>query len=67
MTNRANKTKVVCRPCKEENNWEIQAPNGVTLKKHYNTKAECVKAGREYAEECGASLYIEDYDRGSSK
>ena len=65
MTNmkKANKTKVTCRPCKEENNWEIEAPNGKVLSKHYNTKSECVKAGRQYAAECGATLYIEDYDK----
>lgn len=63
---KANKTKVTCRPCKEENNWEnweIEAPNGKVLSKHYNTKSECVKAGRQYAAECGATLYIEDYDK----
>ena len=52
---KANKTKVTCRPCKEENNWEIEAPNGKVLSKHYNTKSECVKAGRQYAAECGAT------------
>ena len=60
---KANKTKVTFRPCKEENNWEIEAPNGKVLSKHYNTKSECVKAGRQYAAECGATLYIEDYDK----
>lgn len=62
MATRKNNTRVVCRPCKEENNWEIQAPNGKVLQKHYQTKGECVKAGRKYAQECGASLYVEDYE-----
>lgn len=63
---RTNRTKIICRPCKEEDNWEIQAPNGRTLKKHYQTKAECLKAGRAYAHECGCELYICDFD-GNTK
>lgn len=62
MSGRKNNTKVTCRPCKEENNWEIEAPNGKVLKKHYATKEACVKAGKQYAQECGAELYICDFD-----
>ncbi len=54
------KDKVVCRPCKEQNNWEIQDPNGVVLTKHYDTKDACVCAGKRLAEECGCELCVED-------
>ena len=52
--------KVVCRPCKEENNWEIQAPDGHVYSKHYQTKAECVKQARKYAQEFACELVVED-------
>ena len=55
-----NNNKVVCRPCKEKNDWEIEVPNGQVLKKHYNTKTECVKAGRNYAQELGCELVVEN-------
>lgn len=54
------KEKVVCRPCKEQNNWEIMDPNGHVYSKHYQTKAECVKQGRKYAEEFGCELVVEE-------
>lgn len=50
--------KITCRPCKEENNWEIENENGVVLEKHYATKAACVKAGKKLAEECGCELCV---------
>lgn len=53
--------KVTCRPCKEQNNWEIETPDGEVLEEHYQTKNECVCAGREIAEEYGCELYIQDY------
>jgi hypothetical protein len=55
-----NNKKVVCRPCKEENNWEIQAPDGHVYQKHYQTKAECVKQARKYAQEFACELVVED-------
>lgn len=55
-----SKNKVTCRPCKEEKNWEIEGPDGTVYSKHYQTKAECVKAGRKYAEEFGCDLQIEN-------
>ncbi|CDE16605.1 MAG TPA: DUF2188 domain-containing protein [Firmicutes bacterium] len=61
-----NKTKVICRPCKEEHNWEIVSPNGKTMKQHYDSKASAVKAARKYANEHGADLYIMDYDNKQS-
>ncbi len=54
------KNKITCRPCKEQNNWEIEDCNGVVLKKHYSTKEACVNAGRKLANECGCSLCVED-------
>ena len=57
-----NKTRVICRPCKEENNWEIVAPNGRVLEKHYDSKANCVKAARKYAFEHGSELFVMDTD-----
>lgn len=54
------KNKVTCRPCKEENNWEIEDQNGVVQAKHYQTKSECVLAGRKMAEEVGCELCVED-------
>ena len=54
------KEKVVCRPCKEQNNWEIMDPNGHVYSKQNQTKAECVKQGRKYAEEFGCELVVEE-------
>ena len=54
------KEKLTCRPCKEENNWEIESPTGQVLKRHYPTKAECVRAGKEFAQEFGYELVVED-------
>lgn len=50
--------KITCRPCKEQNNWEIENQYGEVLKKHYNTKEECIKAGQKLANECGCELDI---------
>ncbi len=54
------KNKVTCRPCKEQNNWEIEDANGVVLSKHYQTKDACVQAGKELACECGCDLCVQD-------
>lgn len=54
------KNKVTCRPCKEQNNWEIEDQNGVVQTKHYQTKSECVSAGRRMAQESGCELCVED-------
>ncbi len=50
--------KVTCRPCKEENNWEIETPGGKVLPNHFSTKAEAVRVGKKYAMEAGAELEI---------
>lgn len=60
MNNNKKSQKVVCRPCKEDNSWEIQNPNGYVYSKHYQTKAECLKQARKYAEEFGCELVVED-------
>lgn len=62
-----NKTKVICRPCKEENNWEIVAPNGRVLEKHYDSKSACVNAARTYAQEHGSELFVMDSEQNRSK
>lgn len=62
-----NKNKVTCRPCKEEKNWEIEGPDGKVYAKHYQTKAECVKAGRQYAAEFGCDLQIENLNNKTKK
>ena len=54
------KKTITCRPCKEQNNWEIENQYGVVEQKHYSTKEECVKAGRKIAAECGAELDVCD-------
>ena len=53
------KNKITCRPCKEENNWEIQDQNGKVLDKHYKTRKECINAADKMAVECGCELYVE--------
>lgn len=58
--------KVTCRPCKEQNNWEIEDENGVVLKKHYQTKEECVCAGEKLACECGCELCVENHPASSN-
>lgn len=58
-----NKTRVICRPCKEENNWEIVAPNGRTMKQHYDTKQTAVNAARKYAFEHGSELFVMDVEQ----
>ena len=52
------KNKITCRPCKEQNNWEIEDQTGKVLDKHYSTRKECVTAGNKMAEECGCELYV---------
>lgn len=54
------KSKVTCRPCKEQHNWEIETPDGEVLNRHYATKEACVRAGKEYAQEYGCELCVED-------
>lgn len=55
-----NNKKIICRPCKEENNWEISMDNGEVLPQHYNTKEACVAAGKKLASEKNCCLCIED-------
>ncbi len=55
-----NNKNVVCRPCKEQNNWEIKQPNGQVSKTHYYSKQACVNAGRKMAEEFGCELIVND-------
>lgn len=50
--------KITCRPCKEQNNWEIEDQYGQVLKKHYASKEECVCAGEKLAEECSCELCV---------
>ena len=50
--------KVTCRPCKEENNWEVETPGGKVLPNHFSTKQEAVRVGRKYAQEAGAELEV---------
>ena len=52
------KNKITCRPCKEENNWEIEDQNGVVLEKHYKSREDCVCAGNKMAEEYGCELCV---------
>ena len=58
--NKKNQKKVVFRPCKEENTWEIMEPSGHVQTKHYQTKSECVRKGRQVAEEFGCELVVEE-------
>ncbi len=53
-----NKREVTCRRCKEENNWEIESPDGKVMSKHYPSKEECLQAGLKYAEEYGCDLHL---------
>lgn len=62
---RKSNNKVTCRPCKEENNWEIETPSGKVLSKHYSTKSECVKAARQYAQEYGYELIVEEKNQNN--
>ncbi|MDE6656209.1 MAG: hypothetical protein K2J85_04375 [Anaeroplasmataceae bacterium] len=52
--------KITCRPCKEQNNWEIEDQYGEVLDTHYTTKESCVKAGERLATECGCELCVCD-------
>ena len=66
-TNKKSTEQVICRPCKEQDNWELQDPNGNVQTKHYRTKAECMKAGRKMAEEYSCDLVIEDLKDASKQ
>lgn len=55
------KNKITCRPCKEENNWEIENQYGEVLEKHYASKQSCVEAGERLANECGCELDVCDH------
>lgn len=59
--------KVTCRPCKEENNWEIETPGGKVLPNHFSTKAEAVRVGKKYVMEAGAELEILNKTQSTSK
>lgn len=61
-----NENKVICRPCKEQNNWEIQMPSGQVNSKHYQTKNECVNEGKKLAEEYGCDLVVESSQHNQS-
>lgn len=50
--------QITCRPCKEENNWEIETPEGNVLDRHYHSRQECLEAGLRYAEEYGCDLHV---------
>lgn len=52
------KKTIICRPCKEQNNWEIENQYGVVLEKHYKTKEECIKAGNELANACNCNVKV---------
>ncbi len=62
-----NNQTVICRPCKEQNNWEIKQPNGQVSKTHYNTKAACVNAGRKMAEEFACELIVNEENHTANK
>lgn len=55
---KSTQKKVTCRPCKEENNWEIETPGGKVLPNHFSTKKEAVQVGKKYAMEAGAELEV---------
>lgn len=57
---------VTCRPCKEQNNWEIKQPNGQVSKTHYYSKQACVEAGRKMAEEFACELIVNDQNESSN-
>lgn len=52
--------KITCRPCKEQNNWEIVDQDGNVMPKHYDTKRSCVEAAEEMVNECGCELCVCD-------
>ena len=53
-----NKKQVICRPCKEEGGWEVKTPNGKVLPNKFNSKADSVRVGKQYAIEAGAELLV---------
>lgn len=55
------KKTITCRPCKEQNNWEIKDQNGKVLNEHYDTKEACLCAGKKLATECGCDLTVCDH------
>ncbi len=54
------KKTIACRPCKDQNNWEIEDQTGSVLSKHYGTKEACVKAGQKLANETNCELNVCD-------
>ncbi len=50
--------QITCRPCKEENNWEIETPEGEVLDQHYPNRQACLEAGLRYCEEYGCDLHV---------
>jgi len=58
--------KVTCRPCKEQNNWEVETPGGKVLPNHFATKAEAVRVGKQYAMEAGAELEVVNKKQSSN-
>ena len=54
------KKTITCRPCKEQNNWEIENQYGVVLETHYATKDACVAAGQKLANQSDCSLKVCD-------
>ena len=49
-----SKKQVICRPCKEEGGWEVKTPNGKVLPNKFNSKADSIRVGKQYAMEAGA-------------
>ena len=62
-----NNRQITCRHCKEENNWEIEMPEGRVLDRHYPNRQECLEAGLRYAEEYGCDLHLCNCDRKENK
>ena len=58
MTN-TNKS-LVCRPCAEQNNWEIQMLNGEVNPKHFPTQKECEQEAAKLCEEYGCDYVVEE-------
>ena len=42
---------LVCRPCAEQNNWEIQMLNGEVNPKHFPTQKECEQEAAKLCQE----------------
>ena len=61
-----NKKQVICRPCKEEGGWEVKTPNGKVLPNKFNSKADSVRVGKQYAIEAGAELIVLEQEATNS-